>query len=148
MLLQPSQPMPLFCLDLTRGSGGEDHFCGSQRPNRSTVQFGDDHRGGGSYIIRQCRTHTREAVWFPGRVWAARDMTRGLVPSTRPTSLTLMRNTHWLMEGGWMDGDRSDYNLALEGDFLVCLLLFFLVYSDRFWVLTYFPHNNNQTQTQ
>lgn len=70
----------------------------SQRPNRSTVQLGDDHRGGGSYIMRQCGTHTREAVWFG--VWAAHDMTRGLVPSTRPTSLTLMRDMHWLMEGG------------------------------------------------
>lgn len=45
-------------------------------------------------------TLTWEVVWFPGCVWAARDMTRGLPPLTRPTSLTLMRNKHWLMEGG------------------------------------------------
>lgn len=66
--------------------------------------------------------HTREAVWFPGHVWAARDMTRGLVPSTRP----LMRNMHWLMEGGWMNGDRSDYSLPCHFYFLEGYFLFFL----------------------
>lgn len=62
----------------------------------------DDHRGGGSYIMRQCGTHTWEAIWFPGHVWAAHDMSRGLVPSIHE----LDPDEEYALVSGWMNGRR------------------------------------------